>query len=123
MSVACPPQVNCESTSRHWFTSGGSSHLEHPSALPSPRQQVSTAVQELYRAINKMKDPSFIRVESDEVTYPMHIVLRYEIEKALLLGELEVDDVPKVWNQKMEAYLGCKPADDAQARPSPCPAP
>lgn len=71
-----------------------------------------------------MKDPSFIRVESDEVTYPMHIILRYEIEKALLLGELEVDDVPKVWNEKMEEYLGCKPADDAQARsPPPCPAP
>ena len=74
-------------------------------------------MQDMYGAINKMKDPSFIRVESDEVTYPMHILLRYEIEKGLLLGEIEVDDVPKVWNEKMETYLGCAPADDAQARP------
>ena len=74
-------------------------------------------MQDMYGAINKMKDPSFIRVESDEVTYPMHILLRYEIEKGLLLGEIEVDDVPKVWNEKMESYLGCAPADDAQARP------
>lgn len=68
----------------------------------------------MYGAINKMRDPSFIRVESDEVTYPMHILLRYEIEKGLLLGDIEVDDVPKVWNEKMEAYLGCTPTDDAQ---------
>lgn len=67
----------------------------------------------LYEAQNVMKDPSFIRVESDELTYPMHIILRYEIEKGLLDGSIKVADVPAVWNAKMEEYLGCKPADDA----------
>jgi hypothetical protein len=65
-----------------------------------------------------MKDPSFIRVESGEVTYPLHIIIRYEIESALLNGELDVMDVPQVWNQKMQEYLGCTPPDDNQARTS-----
>lgn len=61
-----------------------------------------------------MKDPSFIRVESDEVTYALHIVIRYEIEKRMLDGSLQVADVPKVWNEMMQDCLGCTPADDAQ---------
>jgi carboxypeptidase Taq len=44
----------------------------------------------------------------------MHIILRYEMERALLSGALAVSDVPKVWNEKMRAYLGAEPADDAQ---------
>jgi carboxypeptidase Taq len=71
-------------------------------------------MQDMYAAVNKMQDPSLIRAESDEVTYPMHILLRYEIEKGLLLGDIAVDDVPAVWNEKMQEYLGCTPEDDAQ---------
>ncbi|GGB86600.1 carboxypeptidase M32 [Marinobacterium zhoushanense] len=48
----------------------------------------------------------FIRVEADEVTYPMHIVLRYEIESALINGEMEAEDIPDAWAEKMKAYLG-----------------
>lgn len=61
-----------------------------------------------------VRDPSLIRVESDEVTYALHIVLRYELETALLKGDLAVDDVPRVWNERMQHYLGCTPEDDAQ---------
>ncbi|KAI8464429.1 MAG: putative carboxypeptidase [Monoraphidium minutum] len=69
---------------------------------------------DLYAAINTIKDPSLIRVESDEVTYGMHIVLRYEMERALIGGTLKVEDVPRVWNEKMAQYLGVTPKDDAQ---------
>jgi carboxypeptidase Taq len=61
-----------------------------------------------------MKDPSFIRVESDEVTYPLHIIIRYEVERDMINGELAAMDVPKVWNEKMQQYLGCTPADNKQ---------
>ncbi|GGO77414.1 carboxypeptidase M32 [Marinobacterium nitratireducens] len=50
--------------------------------------------------------PGLIRVDADEVTYPFHIILRYEIECGLIEGELEVEDIPELWNEKMEAWLG-----------------
>lgn len=48
----------------------------------------------------------FIRVDADEVSYPAHVILRYEIERALIDGEIEVDDIPALWNEKMQQYLG-----------------
>ena len=71
-------------------------------------------VQDLYAAINVMREPSLIRVEADEVTYPLHIILRYEVERALVNGELKVADVPAAWNKRMQEYLGCTPPDDKQ---------
>eukprot|EP01080_Neovahlkampfia_damariscottae_P001347 gene1347-11429_t len=65
-----------------------------------------------YNAINNVA-PTFIRVESDEVTYPMHIIMRYEIEKGLFNGTIEVKDLPKIWNEKMKEYLGIVPETDA----------
>ncbi|MDO8250001.1 MAG: carboxypeptidase M32 [Rhodoferax sp.] len=50
--------------------------------------------------------PGFIRVDADELTYPAHIILRYEIEKALIDGDIEPDDIPALWDEKMMAYLG-----------------
>jgi carboxypeptidase Taq len=67
----------------------------------------------LYRAINRV-EPSFIRVEADEATYNLHIMLRFEIELALIENKLEVSDLPEVWNSKMEEYLGLTPPDDAK---------
>ncbi len=58
--------------------------------------------------------PTFIRVEADEVTYPMHIILRYEIEKGIFDGTYTVSDLPEVWNNKMQDYLGICPATDAE---------
>ncbi|MFP4530708.1 MAG: carboxypeptidase M32 [Halodesulfurarchaeum sp.] len=63
----------------------------------------------LYRAVNRVDPNSLIRVESDELTYHLHIVLRFEIERALIDGDLKVSEVPAVWNDKMEEYLGIWP--------------
>ena len=69
--------------------------------------------QAFYEAINICR-PTFIRVESDEVTYPMHIILRYEIEKGIFDGTYTVSDLPEVWNNKMQEYLGIRPATDVE---------
>lgn len=66
-----------------------------------------------YQAINEVK-PSFIRIEADELTYCLHIIIRYELEKDLIDGELEVKDLPEAWNQKMEDYLGIRPKNNKQ---------
>ena len=59
----------------------------------------------LYGLNTRMKR-DFIRVDADELTYPAHVILRYEIERALIEGDIEVDDIPALWNEKMQAYLG-----------------
>ncbi|MEZ4575977.1 MAG: carboxypeptidase M32 [Vampirovibrionales bacterium] len=69
--------------------------------------------QDIFRLVNRVK-PSFIRVESDEVTYNLHIMLRYELEKALIENQLQVADLPAAWNEKMQAYLGITPPNDSQ---------
>ncbi len=70
-------------------------------------------VQTFYRAINESK-PSLIRIEADELTYPLHIMIRYEIEKGLFSEEIEVKDLPQIWNQKYEQYLGVRPKNDGE---------
>jgi len=57
-------------------------------------------------AYNTRMKRGFIRVDADEITYPAHIILRYEIERGLVEGTITVDDVPELWNQKMQQYLG-----------------
>ncbi len=71
----------------------------------------SLSAGQLYQAVNRVQ-PSFIRVEADECTYNLHIVLRFEIELALFEGELKVDDIPAVWNEKMKTYLGLDVPND-----------
>ncbi len=66
-----------------------------------------------YRAINRVQ-PSLIRVEADEVTYNMHIIIRFELENDLLEGRLSVDDAPEAWNAKYEEYLGLRPPTDRE---------
>jgi carboxypeptidase Taq len=70
--------------------------------------------EDLYLGINKVKERSAIRVESDEVTYTLHIILRYEIEKGLIDGSIKVEDVPAIWNQKMKEYLDVDVENDAE---------
>lgn len=65
-----------------------------------------------YEAINDVR-PSYIRVEADEVTYNLHIMLRFEIEQALISGDLAVDDVPGTWNETFHRYFAMTPPDDA----------
>jgi carboxypeptidase Taq len=66
----------------------------------------------LYRAVNRVK-PSFIRVEADEATYALHIILRFELEQALIDGTLQVKDLPEAWNARFEEYFGITVTDDA----------
>ncbi|WP_377888896.1 carboxypeptidase M32 [Alkalihalobacillus sp. R86527] len=70
------------------------------------------SLDDYYRAIN-VAGPSLIRIEADEMTYALHIMVRYEIEKGLINGEIEVKDLPSIWNEKMEEYLGITPDSDA----------
>jgi carboxypeptidase Taq len=66
----------------------------------------------LYRAINRVK-PTYIRVEADEATYGLHIILRFELEQDLIEGRLSVADLPEAWNARFEQYFGIKVTDDA----------
>ena len=68
---------------------------------------------ELYEAVNVAR-PDLIRMEADELTYGLHILVRYEIEKAFMNGEITVDEVPALWNQKYKEYLGVDVPDDAR---------
>ena len=68
---------------------------------------------ELYGAVNSVSK-SFIRVEADELTYPLHVILRYTIEKEVIEGKLSVTDVPERWNALMSDLLGVEVTDDAK---------
>ncbi|HRF58347.1 MAG TPA: carboxypeptidase M32 [Fimbriimonadaceae bacterium] len=68
--------------------------------------------EQFYRMINRV-EPSLIRVEADEVTYNLHILIRFEIECAILTGELAVKDLPEAWNAKYQSYLGILPPTDS----------
>lgn len=59
-------------------------------------------------------EPSLIRTEADELTYSLHIIIRYEIEKQLISGAIEVEDLPSIWNKKYKEYIGIEPKDDAE---------
>lgn len=77
-----------------------------------PAQLAGVTEEELYRAVNRA-EPSLIRTEADELTYSLHIMVRYDLEKALLQGTLAVRDLPAAWNAKYEEYLGLRVPDDA----------
>ncbi|QUG75765.1 carboxypeptidase M32 [Erwinia sp. E602] len=63
-------------------------------------------------ALNQRVKPGLIRVDADEVSYPAHVILRYEIERALVAGEIEVEDIPALWQEKMQALLGLDTTGD-----------
>jgi carboxypeptidase Taq len=65
-----------------------------------------------YRAINRVQ-PSFIRVEADEATYGLHIILRFELEQEMVEGKIAVEDLPEVWNERFRSYFGLDVPDDA----------
>ncbi|MGO1060025.1 carboxypeptidase M32 [Planococcus sp. FY231025] len=79
----------------------------------APNLFADVAQKDYLRAINEAK-PSLIRIEADELTYALHIMVRYELEKGLFNGDLEVKDLPQLWNDKYEEYLGIRPANDAE---------
>lgn len=77
-----------------------------------PEQLKDITTENFYNAINRV-EPSFIRVDADELTYSLHIMVRYEIELALIEERLEVEDLPEYWNNKMFEYLGITPPNNS----------
>ena len=69
--------------------------------------------EEFIKQINKI-EPELIRTEADELTYSLHIMIRYEIEKMIFAGKVSIDDLPKIWNQKMIEYLGIEPKNNSE---------
>lgn len=106
-----------ESQSRWWETRIGQSKPFWNFFLPVIQNQFGqykeVSLEQIYRGINKVT-PSYIRVEADEVTYPLHVILRFELEKALIEGSLKVRDIPEAWNSKMKEFLGVTPPDNRQ---------
>jgi carboxypeptidase Taq len=78
-----------------------------------PTQLADVDLEEFYRAMNRV-NPSLIRVEADEVTYNLHIILRYEMENELLEERLSVADAPEAWNARMQEYLGITPPSNRE---------
>ncbi len=64
--------------------------------------------------VTRQVQPGFIRIEADEVTYPLHVILRYELEQLLLEDMLKVEDIPEAWNDRMNDYLGIRPPGNAR---------
>lgn len=79
----------------------------------APKQFADVELADYVRAINESK-PSLIRIEADELSYALHIMVRYELEKGLFDGDLQVRDLPQLWNDKYEEYLGVRPSNDAE---------
>ena len=87
-------------------------HYLYPTLLELfPQQLNGVTEEEIYRAVNRA-EPSLIRTEADELTYSLHIMVRYELEKALMQGTLTVADLPAAWNAKYKEYLGVDVPDD-----------
>ena len=107
-----------ESQSRTWENFVGRSRAFWTHFFPKARDVFSTALagvslESFYFAVNHAR-PSFIRVEADEATYNLHILLRFALEEALVEGDLPVAEVPGAWNERFERDFGLKPPDDAR---------
>ncbi len=107
-----------ESQSRLWENLVGRSRAFWQHYFPRlqsvfAEQLGAVRIDTFYRAINKVH-PGPIRVEADELTYNLHIMLRFELENALLEGKADVSELPELWRQKMQEYLGVTPLNDAQ---------
>lgn len=107
-----------ESQSRMWENFVGRSRPFWNYMYPTVQQAFPVALgqvgfEDFYFAINDVR-PSFIRVEADEVTYNLHIMLRFEMEQLLIAGDLQPADVPGVWNEKFSQYFGLAVPNDSQ---------
>lgn len=107
-----------ESQSRLWENLVGRSRGFWQHFYPKLQQTFSEQVGDVpmetfYRAINRV-EPSFIRVEADEMTYNMHIMLRFQLENDMLEDRLSVQDAPEAWRAQMQEYLGVTPPNDTQ---------
>lgn len=89
-------------------------HLIYPKVCEIfPEAMFDVSEEELYEALNEVK-ASLIRTEADEFTYTFHIIIRYELEKEIIAGTIDIADLPKKWNEKYEEYLGVTPTNDRE---------
>jgi carboxypeptidase Taq len=107
-----------ESQSRMWENLVGRSFPFWEYFFPElkktfPAQLDGVSVKSFYKAINKVES-SLIRVNADEATYNLHVMLRLELEIGMVEGRFAVKDLPEIWNEKMSSYLGIIPPNDAQ---------
>ena len=107
-----------ESQSRMWENLVGRSRAFWRHFMPKARAvfrrtMKGVNIDQWVWAVNDVR-PSLIRTEADEVTYNLHVLLRFEIEQAMLMGDLKVADIPTVWNEKMKQYLGIVPPGDRE---------
>ncbi|HSB01862.1 MAG TPA: carboxypeptidase M32 [Anaerolineales bacterium] len=107
-----------ESQSRMWENLVGRSLPFWEHFYPALKKMFSSqldgvSLKSFYKAINKV-EPSLIRVNADEATYNMHIMLRLELEIGMVEGKIAVKDLPEIWNAKMQEYLGITPPNDAK---------
>jgi carboxypeptidase Taq len=107
-----------ESQSRLWENAIGRSEAYWQGQFSAvrqafPEQFASVDAATFARALNKVK-PSLIRIEADEVTYNLHIIVRYELEKALINGDVAIETLPGLWNAKYHEYLGIEPMRDSE---------
>jgi len=107
-----------ESQSRLWENAIGRSEAYWRGQFAAvrqafPEQFASVDAAVFARALNKVK-PSLIRIEADEVTYNLHIIVRYELEKALINGDVAIESLPGLWNAKYHEYLGIEPTSDSE---------
>lgn len=107
-----------ESQSRMWENLVGRSASFWKHSFPQAQKYFPQALKgvlqdQFYGAIN-VAEPSLIRVEADEVTYNLHIMLRFELEQRMISGDLEADQIPEAWNETFKQYLGITPDDDTQ---------
>ncbi|MFB6068886.1 MAG: carboxypeptidase M32 [Halobacterium sp.] len=105
-----------ESQSRFWENHVGRTEAFWEYATPIVNEHLGTDAdpRDAYEAVNRIYPENTIRVEADELTYHMHIILRADVEKAFVSGDLDVEEIPARWNDLMEEYLGVRPADDAE---------
>lgn len=106
-----------ESQSRLWENAIGRSEAFWQGQFDAmraafPERYTDASPAAFARALNRVK-PSLIRIEADEVTYNLHIIIRFEMEKAMVNGEVAIETLPRMWNQKYKDYLGIEPPTDS----------
>ena len=107
-----------ESQSRLWENQVGRSHAFWQGLFADAQKTFSPSLDDValdpfYFAVNTIK-PSLIRVEADEATYNLHIIIRFDLERQLMDGTLLVKDLPEAWNDRYESDLGVRPASDSE---------
>ncbi|MCA1839172.1 MAG: carboxypeptidase M32 [Actinomycetota bacterium] len=107
-----------ESQSRLWENHVARSRAfwqgEAPRASAAIAPWKGLGADDFYKGTNRVRPDSYIRVEADELTYPLHVILRFEIEIAVSRGDLKARDLPGVWNESMHKHLGITPPNDAK---------